>query len=628
MLNLTARMSPQFTRRSLLRSIAATGTLALLHRSAIAEAPEPPLEEFRYDQIHIHGTLQQTQRQNVTGILLGLSDDSLMQPLRAMAGRPAPGTSLGGWYQWVPNYDFHHGDAGLAPGHSLGQWISAMARLSATDPQHGPELAAKATRLISLLQTDISPTYFAQTRFAAYTLDKLACGMVDAHRILANPQAYPTLARILDAAEPSLAGHAVDREVQWQIGRDISWLWDENYTLPENLLKAADDTAGTAAGTRFRRTAEAYLLDETFFEPLARGENRMADRHAYSYVNSLCSAMQMHLSTGSPMHLQAAVNGFRMLQDQSFATGGWGPDETLRKPAYDEVYKSLAASHNSFETPCGSFAHAKLTRYLLRATRDGSYGDSMERVLWNTTMGALPMQPDGRSFYSADYNTLGKRIYSVHRWPCCSGTLPQVVADYGINTYLHSPGTIWINLYQTSELRWREGTTDLTLTQTGTYPINGEIAIRLIASHPAPLTVHLRIPAWATADTARQPTLRVNGRPMPLTIENGFATVIRIWKTGDTIALTLPMPLRLEPIPTQGGPGHPNTVALLYGPLVLFPLRNATETGTLNLNRDALLHATRTGSAEWTVDSPSGPRSFVPFTEVGTRTYSTYSDAL
>lgn len=600
--------------------MAVTGAMTWLQPKVMAQSPERPLQEFGYNQVRVTGAAQEAQRRNVTDVLLGLSDDSLMQPFRAMAGKPAPGVNIGGWYEWLPDYDFHHGDAGFAPGHSLGQWISAMARLSATDPQQGPELAAKAKRLTALLQTDISPEFFAQTRFAAYTLEKLVCGMVDVHRVLGDPNAYSTLTRIVDAAEPSLPGHAVDREMQWKIGKDISWLWDENFTLPENLLKAGDD----GAGARFSRMGEAYLNEANFFEPLARGENRMADRHAYSYVNSLCSAMQMWFSKGDATHLQAAVNGFRMLEEQSFATGGWGPDETLRKSGYDEVYKSLSTSHNSFEAPCGSFAHAKLTRYLLRATRDGHYGDSMERVLLNATTGVLPLQPDGRTFYSADYNTLAKRVYSVHRWPCCSGTLPQVVADYGINGYLRLPGTVWVNLYQPSELRWHENGADLALTQTGRYPLDGDIQIRISTSRSVNLVLQLRIPGWVMEASGAPPSLHINGKEAALIVEKGFAAVHRTWHTGDIVALSFPMPLRLEPVPAQGGSGHPNTVALLYGPLVLFALRELGETGPVRLNRNALFQAARTAPAEWKVMTANGPRTMVPFAEVGDRTYTTY----
>jgi len=104
--------------------------------------------------------------------------------------------------------------------------------------------------------------------------------------------------------------------------------------------------------------------------------------------------MQAYLTLGSEKHLGAARNGFDFLAAQSFATGGWGADETLRAPNSDAMFASLSGSHNSFETPCGSYAHFKLTRYLLRVTREARYGDSMERVMYNTVLGAKPTQAE------------------------------------------------------------------------------------------------------------------------------------------------------------------------------------------------------------------------------------------
>ena len=133
-----------------------------------------------------------------------------------------------------------------------------------------------------------------------------------------------------------------------------------------------------------------------------------------------------------------------------------GPDERLRPPDSDEVNASLTNTHHTFETPCGSYAHFKLTRYLLRVTRDPRYGDSMERMMYNTILGALPLQRDGRSFYYSDYNLQGSKVYCDHRWPCCSGTHPQVAADYRINTYLRDPQGIFVALYIPSKATWKQ----------------------------------------------------------------------------------------------------------------------------------------------------------------------------
>jgi DUF1680 family protein len=618
-------MNPRITRRTALQTIAAASALAALDQSTFAALPnsEAPLEEFRYDQVSILGTRQLQQRENVVAVLTGLNEDSVLYPFRAMSGKPAPGVSLQGWYEWLPNYDFHHDASGLCPGATFGQWTSALARLNAQSkfdrPAGDSRLAECATRLNHLLAESIGEGYFARTIFPAYSYDKLVCGLMDAHRLAGDPAAFAALDRITDLAQPSLPGRAVDRETQWKLGKGIEWMWDESYTMPENLYLAS----ALGAGPRYRRMAEQYLDDATYFEPLSRGINVMSDRHAYSYVNALCSAMQAHLTGGSKMHLEAARNGFTMLQAQSYATGGWGSNELLKKPGYDELAKGLATTHNGFETPCGSYAHMKLTRYLLRATRDGRYGDSMERVMLNTILGVLPLQPDGRAFYHQDYNYTGKRVYSTSIWPCCSGTLPQVVADYGINTFLREPGAVWVNLYQPSKLRWTEASKAITLEQTGDFLADGTVRICITTPSPTSFALRLRIPAWAGPGA----TLQVNQKPASIATEKGFTTIDRTWRSGDTVELHLPMSLRLEAIPANGGPEHPETVALLYGPLVLFALREPAESGPLTLSRDALLRAERTGPMEWTVKSLNQSRRFVPFTEVADATYSTYVTA-
>ncbi len=583
---------------------------------AAAAAPVDALREFPYSAVTVTEAIPTGQRANVTSVLMGLDVDSLVRPFLAMAGRAAPGESLGGWYAWNPDYDYHHDEPGFAPAHAYGQWMSALARLAAASGETAPR--DKALLLRKRLAEASSPGYFAQTRFPAYSYDKLVCGLMDAHRLAGDPEAFATLDEVTQAALPSLPGHAVDREVQYRMGKDLSWMWDESYTMPENLYLVS--TMG--AGEQYAAMADAYLDDTTFFEPLSRGVDLMCDRHAYSYVNCLCSAMQAYLVRGSAMHLQAAIHGFHQLQMQSYATGGWGPSEQLRKQGYDQLKDTLTDTHSSFETPCGSYAHGKLTRYLLRATRDGMYGDSLERVLLNTVHGALPLEPDGRAFYYSDYNVEGARIYFSHPWPCCAGTLPQVAADYGVNGYLWEPGAVWINLYQASTLHWKEQ--GVTLQQGGNLLQDGTVRVTVAGGQPSEWTMYLRVPQWGAAGA----TLAVNGKAMAIRAEKGFVSIRRVWHAGDTVDLRLPLTFQLEPLPANGGPAHPGTVALLYGPRVLFLLREPGDTGPPQATEAALLGARLVAPEEWRVETSAGERSMTPFTNIGARAYSTYVQLL
>lgn len=600
------------------RFMQASAVLALHHAAFGRSAPatheshaDEPLQEVEYSQVRLSSAAHLAQLENTHAILMGLSDDSLLKPFRAMIGQPAPGEELGGWYGYLPDYDPQKSDAGLAPSATFGQWVSALCRYYAATGD--PATREKVLRLNRLYRQTIAPVYYENNRFPAYCFDKLVCGLMDAHRLAGDADAFSILNQTCDAAQAHLPGHAVDREVNWRPGRDNSWSWDESYTMPENLYLVYS----MGAGRRYLDMAKQYLDDATYFDPLARGENVLGGKHAYSYVNALCSAMQAYLVGGSAKHLQAARNGFDMLEQQSYVTGGWGPDEKLSEPGSETIFASLTSTHNSFETPCGCYAHMKLTRYLLRVTRDGRYGDSMERVMYNAALGAKPLQPDGHAFYYSDMNQQATRVYSDHRWPCCSGTLPQLVADYGINTYLrdpahlHKPGAIWVNLYIPSVLRFSNNGVDFRLEQSGDYPYSEQVVFHVAAARPTEMTLHLRIPAWT-----REPRIDVNGSAVAVSAVKGFASIHRTWKAGDTVKLTLPMTLRLEPV----SPAHPETAALLYGPLVLFALTDAAPTVT----RAQALAATRVSPTEWSIASESGPLRLVPFPHIGDAGYVTY----
>jgi uncharacterized protein len=535
-----------------------------------------------------------------------LSEDSLLKPFRQMAGQPAPGADLGGWYHYDPDYDSNSVDIGFAPSATFGQWVSALARTYAITGD--PATRDKVLKLNRLYAQTISGDFYEKNRFPAYCYDKLLCGLIDSHQYVRDPDAFSILEHTTNAALPHLPGKAIEHGRRWRQNPAEGYTWDESYTISENLFLAYQ----RGAGDRYRELGIQYLDDENYYDPLAEGRDVLAGRHAYSYVNSLCSAMQAYLTLGSAKHLRAASNAFEMLKAQSFATGGWGPDEQLRAPGSGDVAASLTNTHNSFETPCGSYAHFKLTRYLLRVTRDSRYGDSMERVMYNTVLGAKPLLADGSTFYYSDYNFQARKIFTKPRWPCCSGTLPQVAADYCTNTYFRDPDGIYVNLYIPSTVRWTHYGAQLSLTQKSQYPLDGNVKFEIAASKPTEFAIRLRIPAWAEGAA-----ISVNGKPVQTSGEPGkFATIRRSWKKGDRIEMELPMRLRLEAL----DPRHSQTVALLCGPLVLFAITDAPPAVTAR----QLLAAKKNGPQSWQVETARGPMSMLPFTAIADQQYSTY----
>jgi hypothetical protein len=238
----------------------------------------------------------------------------------------------------------------------------------------------------------------------------------------------------------------------------------------------------------------------------------------------------------------------------------------------------------------------------------------METVLYNTILGARPIRSDGVSFYYSDYNHDAKKVDYEQKWPCCSGTFPQLTADYGISSYFRSAKGINVNLYVPSRITWQQGSARVSLTQQTQYPTNGDTSMHLALSHPERFAVVLRIPAWAGKSTK----VTVNGKPVDTALTPGtWASIDRTWKDGDRIELSLDMPLRLSPIEDR----HPQLVALLYGPVALFAIEPAAET----ITQQQLLAAQRiSNSSAWQVATSSGNVRMVPFPEIKNETYRLY----
>jgi hypothetical protein len=104
------------------------------------------------------------------------------------------------------------------------------------------------------------------------------------------------------------------------------------------------------------------------------------------------------------------------------------------------------------------------------------------------------------------------------------------------------------------------------------------------------LTMHVRIPGWARNEpvpsdlyrladrNTESVVLKVNGKPVPIALDKGYVNLTRTWKKGDTVELSMPMPVRR----------------------VLANDRVAADRGRVAIQRGPIVYA-----AEW-VDNPDG----------------------
>jgi DUF1680 family protein len=197
----------------------------------------------------------------------------------------------------------------------------------------------------------------------------------------------------------------------------------------------------------------------------------------------------------------------------------------------------------------------KLSRMLYQQTADPRYFDYYERTLYNHRLGTV--QKDGAMQYYLGIVPGAWRTFSTadQSFWCCDGTGVEEYSKLADSIYFHDATGIYVNLFIPSELK----SPNFHLRQETLFP--EQPRTRLLIESTAPLTIHLRIPAWVAGPVEAY----VNGKPTDAIASPGsYLTIHRDWQKGDTIDLTLPMSIRYEPLPDDE-----NLQAILYGPLVL-----------------------------------------------------------
>jgi uncharacterized protein len=558
------------------------------------------LREYPFGAVTLTGGPLKQQYDRIHASYLALDNDRLLKVYRQRAGLSSPGPDMGGWYD----------TDGFVPGHSLGQYISGLARIAAATGD--PACEMKVRELVqgfgATLGADNQSIIRPQTNlWICYTLDKHFAGLIDAYTLAHVDEARDLLPRVLAGSQSLMPEHGHDR-----VGKKNP-PYDETYVMPENLFSAYELTGRH----EFQAAALNYMLDRDFFDPLARNENVLPGRHAYSHAIALSSAAKAYLVLGDEKYRRAIAYAWTYLTtQQQFASGGWGPNEQFVEPHQGKLYESLSSTVDHFETPCGAYAATKLDRYLLRMTGDPRYGDHMERVVYNTLLGVKQPDSDGDYPYYSTYSPRATKVCYSHKWPCCSGTLVQGVSDYVLNLYLRAADGVAVNMYAPSELRSEQNGPRVKLTQATDYPSGETISIRIETTTPQIWTLRLRIPAWME----RPARITVNGAAAAPAIGGSFAALRRRWKSGDVVELRLPQQFRAEPIDDL----HPDVVAVMRGPIMLVAINppDGLEKRPFPIEEGFTAPGERPGA--WTRNLDGQRIVFVPFYQVQNEQYTTY----
>jgi len=312
--------------------------------------------------------------------------------------------------------------------------------------------------------------------------------------------------------------------------------------------------------------------------------------HGVTFNEEAKLAAMLYSATGKQIYLDAVANGFKKLeQNARLADGLHSCSEHIKGKTSLDMHET-----------CDITDHTWALAYLLQASGDAAYADTIERVIHNALPGAITKDfralqylsctnqvvatsGSNHNFFMRGLNWMSYR--PDHEVQCCPGNLHRAMPNYIAMMWMRpAGGGVAAVVYGPGRLQTTVGaqSTPLTVTARTRYPYQQSVEFELQPAAPLRFPFLLRIPAWCASAS-----LLVNGQAVEADLRPGtFFRLEREWQPGDLVTLALPFSLALETWPRGG-------VSLTYGPLTLaLPVQARAEiekeNSTVRQRKDAL----------------------------------------
>jgi DUF1680 family protein len=638
---------------------------------AVRISEERRLQARPLDTSHVRllgGPLKRAQDLDAK-YLLELEPDRMMAGYRLRAGLPPKAEAYGGWDSVTGKQ---------LTGHIAGHYLSAVSLMYAAtgdarfkeradylvnemkevqDKRGNGYLGALtdkegtdgATLFQQVAQGNIRAASFELNGMWSpwYTLHKTYAGLRDAYRHTGNKTALEVEIKFAAWAE-GIVSKLSDAQVQRMLNTEFGGMNE----IFADLYADTGDHRWLALSRQFEH--------RSFVEPLQRHQDNLAGKHGNTQVPKLLGSADRFAYTGEAADIIAA--GFfwdRVVQHHSFATGGHGKDEYFGPPDL----LSDRVDGRTAET-CNVYNMLKLTRRLFALRPDAHYADFHERALFNHILASIDPN-DGRTCYMVPVGRSVQHEYQsmLRSFTCCVGSGMESHALHGDGIYYEAKEKFWVNLYVPSTAEF--ATMGMKLAVDTDFPEGESVKLTLTLDAPREFTLALWHPYWvgdgfsvkvngeviahgegqktedkvgpAPAPGGNVARERTTYKPPPV---GSYIELKRTWKSGDTVEITLPKTLRLEPLPD-----NPRRVAILWGPLVLAgDLGPETERGRGRSARAEqpkvpVFVTPERPVTEWLKPVPEKPGqfhtdgvgrerdvNFVPFYRLHRRTYGVYWD--
>ncbi|MET0974114.1 MAG: beta-L-arabinofuranosidase domain-containing protein [Leifsonia sp.] len=271
----------------------------------------------------------------------------------------------------------------------------------------------------------------------------------------------------------------------------------------------------------------------------------------------------------------------RTIARRTYVTGGQGSHH--QDEAFGDDWE--LPPDRAYSETCAGIASIMFSWRLLLAegagAADARYADLIERTLFNVV--ATSPSEEGTAFFYANTlhqrrpgepaspDVMSPRASSSLRAPwfevsCCPPNVARTFAS--LAGYLATTDDDGLQLHQYAPASIRTqiaGGRDIAVDIATLYPDDGTITVTVVDDVPEPVTIALRVPAWAASAGL---TLRgIDGSVESVEAAPGYVSVRRAFSAGDVLELSLPMAAHFT-VPDPRIDAIRDTVAVERGPIV------------------------------------------------------------
>ncbi|MGV3617141.1 MAG: glycoside hydrolase family 127 protein [Fimbriimonas sp.] len=221
-----------------------------------------------------------------------------------------------------------------------------------------------------------------------------------------------------------------------------------------------------------------------------------------------------------------------LTKKRMYVTGGIGPSASNEGFTGDYDLPNLTA----YAETCAAIGLVFWGHRMVEMTGSSEYVDVLERALYNGVLSGINLAGD-RFFYTNPLESRG--THDRTPWftcACCPPNIARLIGSLGGYALGVGEASVYLHLPVAMEAEFEVDGVPVKLTVEGTYPWNGQVAVRVAPQRPVTFALNVRIPGWADDVQAE-----IEGAEEEAGYDQGYAVFERQWQAGDVLKLDFEM---------------------------------------------------------------------------------------